>query len=598
MSLLAVAAVSLGSFPSGEDALEQVRTAFASSCVECHSGERPKAGLELTGDPLEVAGAEPELWLELIDRVELGEMPPARGESPAGLPQDARTALVAALHELAGPPEPPRAATLRRLTRFEFERCVEDLFGLRIDTSATFPADAAAYGFDTVGDVMFLTDVVVEKYFDVAQEVLERVAADRRARARFEGEPRAALEALLLRAFRRPPTPDELEARLALVDPPGPFAGGLRLRSALLSILVSPHFLFRVERDHGSDAPEALDPFELATRLAFLLWAQGPDEALLAQAASGALLRDEVLRAEALRLLEDPRSRALADGFGAQWLRYREMPGRAVDFRVYKGFRDELKRDLYEESALFFDTLVREDRPVAELVAADWTFLNARLAKHYGLPEVKGAQLRRVTVPGDQRGGVLGQGSTLTLTSHPTRTSPVLRGAWILDALLDAPPPPPPPNVTALAAAPKEQALSVRERLELHRADPSCASCHARIDPLGFALEAYDGVGRLRSEDGGRPIDSSGTLPGGAPVEGLAGLKAHLAAEPRRLAASLLERLFVYGIGRPSERWDAPALESALDACAPGSWSMRRVVLELVLSEPFRTRGVRPATGR
>ena len=305
-----------------------------------------------------------------------------------------------------------------------------------------------------------------------------------------------------------------------------------------------------------------------------------------------------MLRAEALRLLEDPRSRALADGFGAQWLRYREMPGRAVDFRVYKGFRDELKRDLYEESALFFDTLVREDHPVAELVAADWTFLNARLAKHYGLPEVKGAQLRRVAVPGDQRGGVLGQGSTLTLTSHPTRTSPVLRGAWILDALLDAPPPPPPPNVTALAAAPKEQALSVRERLELHRAEPSCASCHARIDPLGFALEAYDGVGRLRSEDGGRPIDSSGTLPSGAPVEGLAGLKAHLAAEPRRLAASLLERLFVYGIGRPSERWDAPALESALDACAPGSWSMRSVVLELVLSEPFRTRGVRPATGR
>ena len=156
--------------------------------------------------------------------------------------------------------------------------------------------------------------------------------------------------------------------------------------------------------------------------------------------------------------------------------------------------------------------------------------------------------------------------------------------------------------MTALAAAPKEQALSVRERLELHRADPSCASCHARIDPLGFALEAYDGVGRLRSEDGGRPVDSSGTLPGGAPVEGLAGLKAHLAAEPRRLAASLIERLFVYGIGRPSERWDAPALESALesalDACAPGSWSMRSVVLELVLSEPFRTRGVRPATGR
>ena len=598
MSLFAAAAVALGPLAAGQDAVQRVRTAFAASCVECHSGERPKAGLALAGDPLDLVKAEPELWLELIERVELGEMPPAGGGVSAGLEEPEREALVAALHELAGPPRPPRAATLRRLTRFEFERCVEDLFGLRVDTSATFPADATAYGFDTVGDVMFLTDVVVERYFDVAQEVLERVAADRRARARFEGEPRAVLEALLLRAFRRPPTREEVEARLALVDPPGPFAGGLRLRSALLSILVSPHFLFRVERDHGSEAPEALDPFELATRLAFLLWAQGPDEALLAQAASGALLGDEVLRAEALRLLEDPRSRALADGFGAQWLRYREMPERAVDFRVYKGFRDELKRDLYEESALFFDALVREDRPVAELVAADWTFLNARLAKHYDLPEVKGAHLRRVTVPGDQRGGVLGQGSTLTLTSHPTRTSPVLRGAWILDALLDAPPPPPPPNVTALAAAPKEQALSVRERLELHRAEPSCASCHARIDPLGFALEAYDGVGRLRSEDAGRPIDASGTLPGGAPVEGLAGLKAHLAAEPRRLAASLLERLFVYGIGRPSERWDAPALESALEACAPGSWSMRSLVLELVLSEPFRTRGVRPATGR
>jgi hypothetical protein len=386
---------------------------------------------------------------------------------------------------------------------------------------------------------------------------------------------------------------EEVQTRLALVDPTGGFAGGLRLRSALLSVLVSPHFLFRVEADRPGAEPRPLDPFELATRLAFTLWAQGPDDELLEAAGTGALLEVQVLRSQAQRLLRDPRSRALADGFASQWLRFREMPTRAVDFRVYRGFGDDLKRDLYEESALFFDALVREGLPVTELVAADWTYLNRRLAAHYGLPEVQGGKLRRTAVPPDQRGGVLAQGSTLTLTSHPTRTSPVLRGAWILEALLDAAPPPPPPDVGALPAAQAEAPTSVRERLEAHRADPACAGCHARIDPLGFALEAYDGVGRLREEDGGRPLDTRGTLPGGETLEGLSGLKTHLAANPERLAKALLERLFVYGIGRPSEAWDAPALDRALRATEAEGWSTRALVLELVTSEPFRTRGLR-----
>jgi mono/diheme cytochrome c family protein len=580
----------------GDDPVQRVAAAFQESCTSCHGGERPKAGLDLGGNPSELLARDPELWRELITRVEDGDMPPPprAGDAPApSLAPDARAALLADLRAASGPPSPPRAATLRRLTRFEYERCVEDLFGVRVEVEDVFPADAAAYGFDTVGDVMFLTDVVVERYFDAAQRVLEEVAASRRARARFEGEPEAVLRALLLRAFRRPPTEEEVQTRLALVEPTGGFAGGLRLRSALLSVLVSPHFLFRVEADRPGAEPRPLDPFELATRLAFTLWAQGPDDELLEAAGTGALLEVQVLRSQAQRLLRDPRSRALADGFASQWLRFREMPTRAVDFRVYRGFGDDLKRDLYEESALFFDALVREGLPVTELVAADWTYLNRRLAAHYGLPEVQGGKLRRTAVPPDQRGGVLAQGSTLTLTSHPTRTSPVLRGAWILEALLDAAPPPPPPDVGALPAAQAEAPTSVRERLEAHRADPACAGCHARIDPLGFALEAYDGVGRLREEDGGRPLDTRGTLPGGETLEGLSGLKTHLAANPERLAKALLERLFVYGIGRPSEAWDAPALDRALRATEAEGWSTRALVLELVTSEPFRTRGLR-----
>lgn len=575
---------------------DELRVLVDGACIACHGGPVPESGLDLEGD-LAALAEDGERWRDLLARVAAGEMPPpssigeeADPDAPR-LPDEQRARLLALGEQLAGPAAPPRASTLRRLTRFQFERSVEALLGVRYDAARTFPRDAAADGFDTIGDVMFLTDLLVEKYFDAAVDIANAAYADDATRERLAGEPRAVVERLLLFAFRRPPTESEVDGRLALVAD-----GDRPLHAVLLSILVSPHFLFRVESSHAAEQPLPLEPHELAARSSFLIWGSGPDAELLELAATGALVEDDVLRGQLARLLDDPRSRALADDFGAQWLGYRQILEAAVDFRTYEGFSDGLKRSMYEESARFVDTLVREDLPLVDLVAADWTFIDRKLAKHYGL-ELEPKGFERIQVADFGRGGLLGQGSVLTITSHPDRTSPVLRGAWVLDALLGTPPPPPPPDAGALPAergddAGKDSGPTVRARLELHRAEARCASCHARIDPLGFALEEFDGVGRLRATEKGAPVDALGVLPDGTEVEGARALGLYLAERPEALARAFVERLFVYGIGRAPEAWDEPALEAVLAAGAEREWRTRALIEAFVLSPPFRERGV------
>ncbi|QDU83526.1 hypothetical protein Pla163_06250 [Planctomycetes bacterium Pla163] len=573
----------------------EFRVLVDGACTTCHGGPVPESGLDLEGDFAALA-ADGERWRDLLERVSAGEMPPPSALAEDGpdaprLSAEQRTRFLELGGELLAPAAPPRASTLRRLTRFQFEHSVEALLGVRYDASRTFPRDAAADGFDTVGDVMFLTDLLVEKYFDAAVEIANAVQRDDAARARLAGEPRAVVERLLLFAFRRPPTEDEVEGRLALVA-----EGDEPLRAVLLSILVSPHFLFRVESDHAGERPLPLEPHELAARLAFLVWGRGPDAELFELASTGALVEDHVLRGQLARLLDDPRSRVLADDFGAQWLGYRRILEAAVDFRTYEGFSDGLKRSMYEESARFFDTLVRADLSLVDLVAADWTFVDRTLAKHYGI-EMEPKGFERVEVAEFGRGGVLGQGSVLTITSHPDRTSPVLRGAWVLDALLGTPPPPPPPDAGALPPerggdAGKETGPTVRARLELHRAEARCASCHARIDPLGFALEEFDGVGVRRATEKGAPVDTLGVLPDGTEVDGARALGRYLAERPEALARAFVERLFVYGIGRAPEAWDEPAIEGVLAAGEERGWRTRALIEAFVLSAPFRERGV------
>lgn len=400
----------------------------------------------------------------------------------------------------------------------------------------------------------------------------------------------AALERIASRAWRRPAQKREVERLLALspaTQPPF-----LRARAALVGILSSPRFLFRLEPDPPGLEPGSvrrLDGYELAARLSYFLWSSAPDAQLVELAASGALAADATLERELARMLEDPRSNELARAFALQWLELEPLARAAPDPLRFPKFDEGLRASMRAETEAFFDALLRERRPISDLLDADFSFVDERLAQLYGIPGVRGPELRRVRVERGRRGGLLGQASVLTVTSNPTRTSAVKRGKWILEVLLDAPPPPPPPGVGVLEDTTRKLAdPSLRERLELHRAKPECAVCHDRIDPLGLALENYDAVGAWRDSDGAHAIDSSGILPDGRRIEGRPGLVAAL-LEGDALSRSLAKHLLVYALGRELGSDDERALR-ALVHSLPGSQSTLYDVLRaIVLSEPFRT---------
>ncbi|MBK8099645.1 MAG: DUF1592 domain-containing protein [Planctomycetes bacterium] len=409
---------------------------------------------------------------------------------------------------------------------------------------------------------------------------------------------RALARALLLRVWRRPPGDDET-ARLArlVVDAVAagePLTQGLRL--LLTAALASPHFLFRGEPG-GTDGKAGVAPlsgFALASRLSFFLWSSAPDPTLLELAGNGTLT-GAVLREQALRLLVDPRSDALATNFAAQWLELRALPERTPDPARYPGFDDGLRTSFRRQTELLFLTVLRENRDVRELLDADFTHVDARLAEFYGLPAPPGDGFERVALASDQRlrGGVLGHGSVLAVTSNPTRTSPVKRGKWILDNLLgQAPPAPPPGNDTLAGEAQIDSAKTFREQLAQHRAKPECAGCHVRMDTLGFALENFDAVGRYRVADAGGVIDASGALPDGRQIRGLAELQAVLRDDPA-FVRTLLRKLFVYGVGRDVAPIDRLVLDQRADELlANGKVTLPDLLLVVVHSEPFLRRSV------
>jgi len=364
-----------------------------------------------------------------------------------------------------------------------------------------------------------------------------------------------------------------------------------RLRAALIGLLVSPRFLFRVEPEPEGGA-RPLAAHELTTRLAAFLWASVPDERALEAARSGALDTADGLRHEVERLLEDPRASRLAHGFARSWLQLGRLEASQPDPQRYPDFDEELREAMLAESELFFEAVLREDRPLSTLLGADFTFANARLAEHYGLVGVEGTALRRVPIPAHlrgRRGGLLGQAGVLTASSFPTRSSPVLRGKWVLESLLATPPPPPPPGVGTLAEAGEAiTAATVRERLEQHRRDPACAACHAPMDGLGFALENFDATGAWRDRDGGAPIDTRAELPGSEPFQGVAGLRQELLGDAR-VRDGLARHLMVYALGRGLAPADVAQLEALLFEM-PADPTLRQLILGITSLEAFRTR--------
>lgn len=401
---------------------------------------------------------------------------------------------------------------------------------------------------------------------------------------------------LARRAYRRPPTKDDLVPLLAFYEAgrrDGTFETGIQ--RALHRILASPKFLLRVERQPSGPStgrPYRLSDVELASRLSFFLWSTIPDDELLGLAIEGRLTDRATLEKQVRRMLADQRSRALVQGFASQWLQLRNLRSLVPDSETFPDFDDQLREAFARETELLFESIVAEDRNVLDLLRADYTFVNERLAKHYGIPYVYGSHFRRVAVPDERRRGLLGHGSVLTVTSHADRTAPVLRGKWILDNLLGTPPPPPPPDVSIDLAEPDEGAppLTVRDRMKLHRQSPQCASCHNLMDPPGLALENFDAVGRWREQDAGQAIDATTQLSDGRKVDGVVDLRNALLTRERVLVRTMTEKLLTYAVGRGLQHHDMPVVRGIVREAAQRDYSFSALVLGISRSLPFQMR--------
>lgn len=408
---------------------------------------------------------------------------------------------------------------------------------------------------------------------------------------------RQILSALTRRAYRRASTPEDVNLLMPFFED-GRTDGGFErgVQRALERVLVSPQFLFRIEREPQA-AMAPIGDVELASRLSFFLWSTMPDDELLDAAIRGRLRQPDVLDRQVRRMLADPRAESLVTNFVEQWLYLRDVESKRPDERLFPDFDEGLRHAFKRETELFIASIVREDRSALDLLSADYTYANERLAKHYGIPHVYGPEFRRVSVTDDYRRGLLGQGSVLLLTSYSTRTSPVLRGKYVLGNLLGAPPPPPPPNVPALKTenAKNGKALTMREAMVQHRQNASCATCHARMDPIGFALDNFDAVGRWRTVgEGGAPIDATGVLPDGTTFTGVLGLRENLLSHPELFASTITENLLTYALGRTLEFYDASVVRSVVRSAGREGFRFSSLILGIVKSTPFQMRAAPP----
>jgi len=406
------------------------------------------------------------------------------------------------------------------------------------------------------------------------------------------------ISGLVHRAYRRPMAEDDLAQLLALYRQgaeSGGFEAGVRL--ALQKILVSPEFIFRLELDPPDAAPGSvhrISDVELASRLSFFLWSSIPDDELLAVAERGELGEPSVLEGQVRRLLADPRSQALVKNFSGQWLFLRNIARIQPDPAAFPNFDENLRQALQQETELLIESTLREDRSVADLLTTDYTFVNERLAEHYGIQGIYGSEFRRIAVEDPKRRGLLGQASILTVTSYPNRTAPTIRGKWVLEQLLGTPPPPPPPNVPSLKDDASTKTMTMRQRMEQHRANPACAVCHKMMDPLGFSLENFDGLGRWRDSTGPGtgPIDSSGVLPDGTKFEGPAGLRDVLLSKRDLFVETFTERLLTYALGRGLEQYDRPVIRKITREAALNDQRWSSMIFGIVKSAPFQMRRV------
>ncbi len=595
--------------PAKVDFSKEVVPLVKEYCGKCHGDKKAKAGLSLTAFTDEASALKKrEVWAQVADNLRSGDMPPPGKPRPNAEQLERLNVWFDAVVfgiDCNGLRDPGRV-TIRRLNRAEYNNTIRDLVGINFQPANDFPQDDVGYGFDNIGDVLSLPPLLLEKYLAAAEKIVEKALASPESRKRIftvatqnEESARQILERFASRAYRRPIREDELRRLLRFVEMADKnrdsFETGIGL--ALQAVLVSPHFLFRVEMDRrpaDRAAIRSIGDFELASRLSYFLWSSMPDDELFELARKKTLHEPEVLEKQVRRMLNDPRSRALVDNFAGQWLQLRNLKDFKPDPDLFPAFDDKLRAAMLKETELFFESIVREDRSILDFIDADYTFVNERLAKHYGLSGVKGAEFRRVSLTGTPRGGILTQAAVLAVTSNPTRTSPVKRGKWILENILGTPQPPPPDGVEELkedkAAA---ESGSLRQRLEQHRANPNCATCHQRMDPLGFGFENFDAIGAWRSRDGKFAIDSTGTLPGGQSFAGPAQLRGILKTRKDAFARCLTEKLLTYALGRGVERYDRCAVDDIVTSAGKDNYKFSRLVIDIVKSDPFLKRRVK-----
>lgn len=592
-----------GDAPLAFDA--DVRLILQQFCLDCHNSDKHKGDVSLADYADETSvRRDHKLWQVVLEQVNERSMPPQTKPQPT---EEQRQRLSQWINQALTSGKTgdrfknPGRATLRRLNQAQYNNTLRDLLGISSRPADLFPADGGGgAGFNNNGDTLFLPPILLEQYLKAAATALNEAEPDRlqitepSATLPPRDAARQSIEQFTARAFRRPATSVERDRLLSLFDRAIEHKQGYDAAVKLVykAALVSPQFLFQTEVEQPSAAPYAVDDFELASRLSYFLWASMPDDELFRSAAERKLHDPAETERQVRRMMRDPKSRALAEEFGAQWLGIDTLKTTAQpDRRRFPNFTLAVRDAMYDEAVDFIDSVFRDDRSVMTLLSSDYTFLNEDLAEHYGIDGVKGQEMRRVTLDKKSRGGVLGLGAVLTVTSFPLRTSPVLRGKWVLETVLGAPPPPPPANAGQLPPDDKQpDGLSFRKRLELHRAKPECASCHNRMDPIGFGLENFDPVGRWRNEQGGQEVDAAGVLNTGEDFSGPVELKKVLLAKRSAFLRNLTQKMLSYALGRGLEYDDQAAVAEIIASLEKQDDKASELLVQIAQSFPFRYR--------
>ncbi|WP_294380036.1 DUF1592 domain-containing protein [Prosthecobacter sp.] len=564
-------------------------------CVECH-GDRPKAGLNLRvavrkpGDP-----AFARKWMEAIANVNAHDMPPDDADQPS---DDERTRFIDAIAQIKYlSSRDPGPFVIRRLTKVEYGNTLHDLLGVDFAIAKDLPDEVPGEGY-----LNSLSPMQTEQYLAIANEAIRKMSAGTQMRLLGEKDTdvRDVARRLARSAYRRPANEAELDTLVRVFDlgRANKLDHAASLRLMLKAVLVSPQFLFitPATETNASQKIVPLDDYQLASRLSYLLWATMPDAELSKLADEGKLHDPAVLKAQTKRLLADNRSRALFDGFGAQWLGIDSLATKTFDEQKFPQMTPAMRTSMYDEARLFFDSIVRENRSVTTFVNGDYTFLNSTLATIYSLEKkITGAEMQKVKLADANRGGILGMPGVLATTSFPNRTSAVKRGVWVLEQVLGEHVPPAPPNVPALEKQDQKKVanLTLRQRTELHRTNAVCANCHKILDPIGFGLENFDAIGRWRDKDeSGGPIDAVGELPGGKHFSSPKELKAIIAARKDDLARNLTEKLMAYALCRQLEGYDEIVVDQLMKTIAQDGYRMQTLIIEIVTSYPFLNRRV------